>query len=659
MLSRQLSHLTALPRISLALAAAAAFALLAIACSGDDPAPTATTAPTATAASTTAPTTASRPANTPTPAPTTAPAPTSAPAQESGGTVTIGSVVPSTGDLGVFGPDMVAAIDVAIDAVNAAGGVNGKQIEVVHRDSGTSEQLGADAANALINVDGAVGIIGAMSSGVSLSVARAATIQNGIVQISPASSSPALTALDDNDYVFRTNVSDALQGGITADIATELGFTTIATTYINNAYGEGLTRVFSEGFEGNGGTVAAQIGHESGQVSYLAELQRASESNPDALVVIAYPETAQILLRESVEGGFFENYVFVDGVHSQSIFDAVKGPTIDGSYGTVAGAPESQARRDYVDLFRQETGGESDNPYPGFAFDAAAIMALAIEHADSEDPADIRDSLRAVANPPGESVGPKDLARALELIRNGQDVDYVGAGGDQDFDEFGDVVNTVQLWRIKDGQIEDLDIYLKPGDPVNLPDDSAMMSGTDSASTDSSETASAMQFQIGEGSEAIFKVDETLRGVDVVVAMQTNSLTGTVDLGGASANIEIELHSLTSDQARRDRYVRERMFPDFPVTTVEFAGLGDVPGDFTSSGQEFATRLPAAVTVNGTTIDLDFDITARVDNGSDLVALGTAEFVWSDFGMTAPVSSFFQVEDDVTVEILIQASSVQ
>ena len=567
--------------------------------------------------------------------------------------------MPSTGDLGVFGPDMTAAIDVAIDAVNAAGGVNGKQIEVIHRDSGTSEQLGADAANALINVDGAVGIIGAMSSGVSLSVARSATIQNGIVQISPASSSPALTALDDNDFVFRTNVSDALQGGITADIATELGFTTIATTYINNAYGEGLTRVFTEGFEGNGGTVTAQIGHESGQVSYLSELQRTADDSPDALVVIAYPETASILLRESVEGGFFDNYIFVDGVHSQSIFDAVSSPTIEGSYGTVAGAPESQARRDYVDLFRQETGGESDNPYPGFAFDAAAIMALAIEHADSEDPAAIRDSIRAVANPPGTSVGPKDLTRALELIRNGEDVNYVGAGGDQDFDEFGDVINTVQLWRIKDGKIEDLDIYLKPGDPIELPDDATGMSESQPSGSDASATATTTQFQVGEGSEAIFKVDETLRGVDVVVAMQTDSLSGTVDLSGASANIEIDLHALTSDQARRDRYVRERMFPNYPVTTVQFSGLGDVPNDFTSSGQEFSTNIPASVTVNGTTVDLDFDITARVDNGTQLVALGTAAFVWSDFGMTAPVSNFFTVEDDVTVEILIQASSIQ
>ena len=563
------------------------------------------------------------------------------------GSVTIGSVMPSTGDLGVFGPDMIAAVDIVASEVNAAGGVNGKALRILHRDSATNEQVAADAANALVNVDGAVAIVGGMSSGITISIAQSVAIPNGIPQVSPASSSPAITFLDDNDFVFRTNVSDALQGGIIADVATELGYNSIATTYINNAYGEGLSRVFTEGFESNGGTITGQVGHESGQVSYLAELRQAAQDDAEALIVIAYPETASVLLRESVEGGFFDNYIFVDGVHSQSIFDEVGGNAFDGSYGSVAGSPISQAQRDYIDLFRQETGRESDNPYPGFAFDAAAIIALAIEHADSEDPADIRDSLREVANPPGTSVGPKDLARALQLIRDGQDVDYVGAGGDQDFDEQGDVVNTIQLWRINGSQIEDLDIYLKPGDPVVLP--------TSMMQPDADDTDAAISFEIGEGSEAIFKVDETLQGVDVVVAMQTNSISGQIDLGASTANIQIDLHSLTSDQARRDRYARERMFPDHPITSVTFPGLGAVPDDFTTSGQEFTTVLPASVSVNGTTAELDFNITARVDNGTDLVVLGTADFVWADFGMTAPVSSFFQVEDDVRVEILLRA----
>ena len=632
---------------ALVIAALAVAVSSLVACSGGGTTDTPTSAP--------APTQAPAPTATDSPAPTT-PAESS---DSSGGTVTIGSVMPSTGDLGVFGPDMIAAVDIVIDAVNAAGGVNGKQIEVVHRDSGTNEQLAADAANALVNVDGAVAIIGGMSSGITISIAQSVAIPNGVLQISPASSSPAITVLEDDDFVFRTNVSDALQGGIIADVADELGFTNIATTYVNNAYGEGLSRVFSEGFRANGGTISGEVGHESGQVSYLSELRQSARDDAEALVVIAYPETAAVLLRESVEGDFFQNYIFVDGVHSQSIFDEVASPAFDGSYGTVAGSPVSQAQLDYIDLFRQETGGESDNPYPGFAFDAAAIIALAIEHADSEDSADIRDSVRSVANPPGTTIGPKDLARGLELIRNGEDINYVGAGGDQDMDANGDVLNTIQLWRINNMQIEDLDIYLKPGDPIpDLSVDTPTGMSDAQPSGSDSESAST-KFTVGNGSEAVFKVDETLRGVDVVVALQTNSLTGEIDLHGANANISIDLLSLTSDQPRRDRYVRERMFPEYPNTEVQFAGLGEVPDDFGTSGEEFSTTLPASVTVNGVTTDLDFEVTARIDNGTDLVVLGTSQFVWSDFGMEAPVSSFFTVEDDVRVEILLQASAMQ
>lgn len=381
-------------------------------------------------------------------------------------TIVIGSVLPSTGDLAIFGADMRAAIDLAVQLANDAGGVNGKQVEVVHRDSQTVEQVGTDAANALINIDGAVGIIGAMSSGVTVAVAQSATIPNGVLLISPASSSPVITRLDDDDYVFRTYMSDALQGVALADLAMHLGYRSVATTYVNNAYGEGLTRVFAERYQERGGSVMAQVGHESGQVSYVSELSAAADGAPDALVVMAYPESATILLREALEGEYFGDYLFVDGVHSQSLFDAVDNPGLDGSYGTQAGAPYSDYREAFERRFASVTGREVDNPTSGTSFDAAATLLLAIEHADSSDPADIRDSMRAVSGPPGIKVGTIDLGLALQLIRDGEDIDYVGAEGDQDYDENGDVVSAVQIWKVVDGQIENLDIFVHPGDAI-------------------------------------------------------------------------------------------------------------------------------------------------------------------------------------------------
>lgn len=164
-------------------------------------------------------------------------------------------------------------------------------------------------------------------------------------------------------------------------------------------------------------------------------------------------------------------------------------------------------------------------------------------------------------------------------------------------------------------------------------------------------------FQIVEGSQALFKVDEVLRGVDVVVALKTGEITGAIDLESGSALIALDLHTLVSDQARRDRYVRERLFPAQPIATVEFADLGDIPDSFFETGEELAVTLPATVNVNGADAVLDFEITARLDSETDLVVLGIAEFTWADFGMTAPVSSIFVVADEVRAELLLYAKA--
>ena len=167
----------------------------------------------------------------------------------------------------------------------------------------------------------------------------------------------------------------------------------------------------------------------------------------------------------------------------------------------------------------------------------------------------------------------------------------------------------------------------------------------------------ARVFEIVAGSQALFKVDETLRGVDVVVALETEEITGGIDIEAGTAIVALDLHSLVSDQPRRDRYVRERLFPSQPIATVEFTDLGDIPDSFFETGEELAVTLPATVNVNGVDAELEFEITARLDSDEDLVVLGITEFVWADFGMTAPVSSIFAVEDEVRAELLLYAKA--
>ena len=404
---------------------------------------------------------------------------------------TVGTVLPVSGDLSTLGPGMQKSIDLAFELVNEAGGVNGGEIHALHRDSGTSEQVGTDAASGLVNVDGVNVILGAVSSGVTIAIAESVTIPGGVLHMSPASSSNAITALADNDMVFRTRVNDAVKSQVLAELAIAAGYSRVSTTYVNNAYGSSLNDSFIEAFETMGGTVTKDVSHELGQASYLSEIRDSTEGDPEVLVTIAYPDSGQILLREAAEGEYYDDFMFVDVTRSQTMFDAIGGNYFEGDFGVSPGAPASPAVDAFRRLYGERTDGDPSASLITEAFDAAVIMALAIEKAGSDDPVAVRDALRPVANPPGEVVGPGDVAKALELVRDGKDINYVGASGDVDFDQDGNVVSSMRVWYVENNTIIDSDIYALPGDeidlsPIAVDDPSASRSGAASSAEDES-----------------------------------------------------------------------------------------------------------------------------------------------------------------------------
>ena len=382
--------------------------------------------------------------------------------------VQIGTVMPVSGDLSAFGPSAQRAMDLAFELVNEAGGVNGVEISAIHRDSGTNEQIGTDSASGLVNVEGVNVLIAAHSSGVTIAIAESVTIPAGVLHLSVGSSSKAITALADNDMVFRTRVNDFVKSQALSSLAEALGYKRVSTTYINNAYGASLNESFVENFERAGGEVTAAVAHVLGQASYIAELRDAAKDEPEVLVTIAYPDSGQTLLREAAESGIYDEFMFVDVTKNQTMFDAIGGNHFEGDFGVSPGNPQSTAVQDFRRIYEERTGGDPNQQLISEAFDGATVIALAIEKAGSDDPVAVRDALRPVANPPGEIVGPGDIARALELVREGKDINYVGAAGDIDFDENGDVVSGMRVWKIEDNKIVDTDIYAFPGDDIDL-----------------------------------------------------------------------------------------------------------------------------------------------------------------------------------------------
>ena len=374
----------------------------------------------------------------------------------------IGVIFDHTGDLSDFGPNMRNAADLSAALINDAGGILGAPLEAVHRDGATQPQISTDAANALVKTAGVQAIVGPVASSSTLAVAQAVTIPNRILHISPAATSPAMTILEDDDFVYRVRVSDNVQGVVLARLARELGYDTAATIYINNPYGEGLANVFRDNFNELGGQVTAMVPQESGQPTYLSEVENAVKDNLDVLIAVAYPQSTEIFVREASEGDYIDTFMFVSAVRSQEMFDAINSDVLEGSYGTAPGTPQSDATEAFLRLYEEKYGETVDIPLVGEAFDAFTLAALALEKAGEYDGAAARSALRDVSNPPGVKVGPGDIAKALELIRDGQDIDYEGVTGSQNFDENGDVLNAIEIWQVQNGEITPTGRYEKP-----------------------------------------------------------------------------------------------------------------------------------------------------------------------------------------------------
>ena len=368
----------------------------------------------------------------------------------------IGTLLDETGDLGAYGPPIQNGVDLAVCLINDAGGINGTDVTVIHADSGTSPNIATEAAGKLIEIDKVNGIVGSLSSGVTMAVAEAKTIPAGTVLISPASTSPAISVLEDNDTVFRTTVSDAAQGAVLARLAIEKGYSHCSTLYVNNPYGSGLSEIFNTTFESLGGHCEAQVPHEQEQPSYKSEIDKAiTDHEPDVVVAMSYPKSAAVYLRELIEGGYSGDFMFVDGTKNQEMFDELGAAQFEGMHGTAPGATDSDAKSTFSSLYEAKYGELPSNPFIGEGFDGAILLSLAMAKAAADGHGYTIDgnSLRFVANAPGEQVGPGDMKKALDLLADGKDIDYVGVAGDQEIDANGDVSNTIEIWSIDGGKI--------------------------------------------------------------------------------------------------------------------------------------------------------------------------------------------------------------
>ena len=342
----------------------------------------------------------------------------------------LGTLLPTTGALAFLGPPEIAGVDLAVEEVNAAGGVLGKPIEVVHRDSGdTTTDIATQSVTDLLSQDVSA-IVGAASSGVSKTVISQIT-GAGVIQFSPANTAPEFSDWDDNGLYWRTAPSDVLQGRTLGNYIMECGAQTVGMIVLNDAYGTGLQQNIKSSVEAAGGQVVAEPMFNEGDSQFSSQVDAVTSANPDAIVIISFDQAISIAPLLTGKGVDPSQIFFVDGNTKDFSADLDAG-TLEGAQGTIPGPFAS-------DNFKEALLGVDpalkDWAYAGESYDAVTLLALAAEAAGSTDGAAMAAELQGVSAD-GEKCF--DFAGCVTILREGGDIDYDGYSGPVTFDENGD-----------------------------------------------------------------------------------------------------------------------------------------------------------------------------------------------------------------------------
>ncbi len=244
--------------------------------------------------------------------------------------------------------DRERAFNLAISHANAGGGVLGQSVTGITADATSDPQAAVAAARHLIEVEGVHAIVGPNASAAALPIAETVAGPAGIPVISPSATSPQLSTVSDNDFFFRTALSDAIQGLVLASLTRERGFDSVGFIYVDDAYGQGLAVAFARVWDGRLRSVALDVN----QTTHLEALRESAGSDAQALVVVAHEDQALALIRTALDESLFDQFVFGDAAKRLRLVQEIGGAHLGGMYGTAgASAPDNDATPEWEAAF--------------------------------------------------------------------------------------------------------------------------------------------------------------------------------------------------------------------------------------------------------------------------------------------------------------------
>ena len=370
--------------------------------------------------------------------------------------VKLGFIGGFTGPIESLTPPIFNGAKLAVQQINDQGGIlGGGKLTIESADGACDATAAANAGDKLINTSQVVAIVGGLCTGETIGAFNGSGKPGNVVFVSPASSAPALTTLDDNDLVFRTTPSDALQGVKMASLLISKGVKDVVVTYVNNDYGKGLNDAFTTAYKADGGTVGADVAHEDSKADYRAELGQLAGGGSQNLVILAYANSSgHTILQQAAESGDFKAYVGGDGMVGDTLTKGIDPKSVEGLVATRAGA-STGAGTDAFNKLASDAKVDPTGTYVPQAYDAAFMLALAIEKNGNAKRDGISKALRAISNGKGDVILPGEWTKAVAEIKAGKDINYEGAGGALDFDKAGDVDGLINYLVVKDGKFVD------------------------------------------------------------------------------------------------------------------------------------------------------------------------------------------------------------
>lgn len=369
--------------------------------------------------------------------------------------VPIGSILPMTGALEDFGEGMEMAMEVAVDEINDAGGINGREVDWIARDSETNPVQGEERYEELVTEHNVEAFVGAASSGVSVPIAENVA-DDQVLQVSPASTTPILVDIGwdgDVKYFARTAPNDGQQGLVMGWVMNEvLDVDRAGFLHIDNPYGEGLAEVAEEAFDGES---TGLTGYDEEDPDFSATLDSLFADDPEAVGFVGYTGEGESIMTLWDEGGYGGEWVLSEGLHASEFLEGMS-DIIEGFHITTPDPEETPGR----DAFEAAFPGELAGVFEPHTYDAMMLIALAMEHAGEATGVGAAESFMEVATRPGEDVTAGDYEEAIDLINDGEDINYVGASSPLDMSDDREALNPFAAQVIHgDGSTETIETF--------------------------------------------------------------------------------------------------------------------------------------------------------------------------------------------------------